>query len=239
SGGGRSSSPGAAWRSTSARSTCVCSTTSIRRYAEMRRRPDLVSLLVLATALTTPASAEPAREPAKDGAKEGGLFDGADFGNRKDPVIITSDALEYDYKGNVVTYRGDVVTTQGDLKMRSDTLTVTFDRDGAAPAPAPAQGKARAPEAPSDAKQRLRQIVAVGNVRIDNGARWATCGRAVFDQEDRTLVLTETPVIHDGSNEVAGDRVVVYLDENRSVVEGGRKRVKAVFHPNQDKKPEE
>ena len=201
----------------------------------MRRRPDLVSLLVLAVALTTPASAEPAREPAKDAGKDGGLFDGADFGNRKDPVIITSDALEYDYKGNVVTYRGDVVTTQGDLKMRSDTLTVTFDRDGAAPA----QGKGRGTDAPSDAKQRLRQIVAVGNVRIDNGARWATGGRAVFDQEDRTLVLTETPVIHDGSNEVAGDRVVVYLDENRSVVEGGRKRVKAVFHPNQDKKPED
>ena len=199
----------------------------------MRRRPDLVSLLVLAAALTTPASAEPAREPAKDGAKDGGLFDGADFGNRKDPVIITSDALEYDYKGNVVTYRGDVVTTQGDLKMRSDTLTVTFDRDGAAST----QGKARGPEAASDAKQRLRQIVAVGNVRIDNGSRWATGGRAVFDQGDRTLVLTETPVIHDGSNEVAGDRVVVYLDENRSVVEGGRKRVKAVFHPNEDKKP--
>jgi lipopolysaccharide export system protein LptA len=199
----------------------------------MRRRPDTVFLLVLAVALTTPASAEPAREPAK-GEKDGGLFDGADFGNRKDPVVITSDALEYDYKGNVVTYRGDVVTTQGDLKMRSDTLTVTFDRDGAASAP---QGKTRAPETPSDARQRLRQIVAVGNVRIDNGARWATGGRAVFDQEDRTLVLTETPVIHDGSNEVAGDRVVVYLDENRSVVEGGRKRVKAVFHPNQDKKP--
>jgi lipopolysaccharide export system protein LptA len=199
----------------------------------MRRRPDLRPLLVLAVVLATPVGAEPAREPTKEGGKNGGLFDGADFGNRKDPVIITSDALEYDYKGNVVTYRGDVVTTQGDLKMRSDTLTVTFDRGGSAPA----QGKARTPETASDAKQRLRQIVAVGNVRIDNGARWATGGRAVFDQEERTLVLTETPVIHDGSNEVAGDRVVVYLDENRSVVEGGRKRVKAVFHPSEDKKP--
>jgi lipopolysaccharide export system protein LptA len=195
----------------------------------MQRRPDLVPLLVMAVAMTVPARAE----PAKDGGRNGGLFDGADFGNRKDPVIITSDALEYDYKDNVVTYRGDVVTTQGDLKMRSDTLTVTFGRDGGGSA----QGKGRGTEATSEARQRLRQIVAVGNVRIDNGTRWATGGRAVFDQEDRTLVLTETPVIHDGSNEVAGDRVVVYLDENRSVVEGGRKRVKAVFHPSEDKKP--
>ena len=137
----------------------------------------------------------------------------------------------------MVVYRGDVLTTQGDLKMRSDTLTVTFEHQGNE---APTQGKTKIPDPPpSDQKQRLKQIVAVGNVRIDNGTRWATGGRAVFDQSQRTLVLTETPVIHDGSNEVAGDRVVVYLDENRSVVEGGRKRVKAVFHPNQDKKPED
>lgn len=195
----------------------------------MRRSPDVLAL-VLAVALATPLCAE----PAPDAAKGGGLFDGADFGKRKDPVIITSDALEYDYKTSVVVYRGDVLTTQGDLKMRSDTLTVTFEQKGNE---APTQGKTKVPDPPSDTKQRLKQIVAVGNVRIDNGTRWATGGRAVFDQGQRTLVLTDTPVIHDGSNEVAGDRVVVYLDENRSVVEGGRKRVKAVFHPNDDKKP--
>ena len=74
----------------------------------------------------------------------------------------------------------------------------------------------------------------MGNVRIDNGARYATGGRAIFDQGRRTLVLTETPVLHDGQNEVAGDRVIVYLDEDRSVVEGGRKRVKAVLYPGKD-----
>jgi lipopolysaccharide export system protein LptA len=83
-------------------------------------------------------------------------------------------------------------------------------------------------------KQRVQDIVAVGNVRIDYGSRWATGGRAVFDQDRRTLVLTEEPVLHDGANEVAGERVVVYLDEDRSTVEGGRRRVKAVLHPGSD-----
>ena len=114
----------------------------------MRRRPDLVSLLVLAAALTTPASAEPAREPAKDGGKDGGLFDGADFGNRKDPVIITSDALEYDYKANVVVYRGDVIATQGDMKVRGDTLTVTFAGAGDS-GRAPGLGRDAGPGEPS------------------------------------------------------------------------------------------
>jgi hypothetical protein len=47
--------------------------------------------------------------------------------------------------------------------------------------------------------------------------------------------MSENPMLHDGPNEVAGDRVVVFLDEDRSVVEGGRKRVKAVFHPDSGK----
>ena len=69
---------------------------------------------------------------------------------------------------------------------------------------------------------------------MDDGTRTATGGRAVFEQSERTVVLTENPVLHEGSNEVVGDRVVVYLDENRSIVEGGRKRVKAVLYPSKE-----
>src|SRR5437667_8344048 len=86
----------------------------------------------------------------------------------------------------------------------------------------------------SPVAQRLQEVIAVGNVRIDNGTRWATGGRAVFEQATRMLVLTENPVLHDGANEVSGDRVTLYLDENRSVVEGGRRRVKATVFPNKD-----
>ena len=186
----------------------------------MRKRRELVAALALVTAQLTAARAEPAREPSAPA-----LFDAGSFGNRKEPITVTADKLEYDYKANVIVYRGDVVATQGETKIRSDTLTVTLSAEKPGDAPA-AAGKG---------SQRLQQIVAVGGVRIDNGTRWATGGRAVFEQGNRTLVLTETPVLHDGSNEVTGDRVVVYLDENRSeVVGGGRKRVKAVLYPSKD-----
>ena len=85
--------------------------------------------------------------------------------------------------------------------------------------------------APGD-NGRVQEIVALGNVRIDQGQRWAVGGRAVFDQGQRTLILTQDPVLHDGPSEVAGDRVVVF-HEDRSVVEGGQKRVKAVPYPNE------
>ena len=161
-----------------------------------------------------------AAESAPADTPGGGLFDAFEVGKRKEPITVTSGTLEYDYKKNVVVYRGDVQATQGPVKLRGDTLTVTLtaDRDAG----------------PAGANQRVRQIVAQGNVRIDHGARWATGGKAVFDQNERTLVLSEEPVLHDGANEVAGDRVIVYLDEDRSVVEGGRRRVKAVLHPGKD-----
>jgi lipopolysaccharide export system protein LptA len=217
----------------------------------MRHRREFVCALALGVTLACVAAAEPAREsqPSKGGV----LFDAGSFGKSKEPITIIADRLEYDYKNNVVVYRGDVLATQGETKVRSDTLTVTLaPRDNGKADPAAAKGQAADPPAtkgqaadppgtkgqaadpPGAEGQRLQEVVAVGNVRIDNGTRWATGGRAVFEQGDRTLVLTETPVLHDGSNEVAGDRVIVYLDENRSIVEGGRKRVKAVLYPNQN-----
>ena len=123
------------------------------------------------------------------------------------------------------------------MKLRSDTLTVTFEnmKDGAAKDGPPApKADPPVPDPAAKGTQRVHEVVAVGNVRIDQGARWATGGKAVFDQTQRTLVLTENPLLHEGPNEVAGDRVIVFLDENRSVVEGGRKRVKAVLYPTKD-----
>ncbi len=162
----------------------------------------------------------------------GGLFDAGELGtNRKEPITITSDTLEYDYKSNVVVYRGEVVAIQGQVKLRSDTLTVTLTNEGHDTGVKPT---AAALDTSAASGRQVRDIVAVGGVHIDNGTRWGTGGRATFDQSKRTVTLTENPVLHDGRNEVAGDRVVVYLDEDRSVVEGGRKRVKAVIYPGKD-----
>lgn len=182
----------------------------------MRPRDGLILALLVVPAL------------AADDAPRSPLLDATQLGKSKEPIVVTSDRLEYDYRGNVVVYRGAVQATQGRLKITSDTLTVTFA--GAEDGAKPAEGSL----ALGGGATRLREIVAAGTVRIEDGTRWATGGRAVFDQKNRTLVLSESPVLHDGANEVLGDRVIVYLDEDRSVVEGGRKRVKAVLYPDDD-----
>ena len=70
-----------------------------------------------------------------------------------------------------------------------------------------------------------------GDVQITKGQRRASGGRAVFDNSARTVTLSEQAKLQDGPNEIAGEKVVVYLDEERSVVEGGRDRVRAVLYP--------
>ena len=186
----------------------------------------------------------PTGPQASGSQSTGGPLAFGSLGKSKEPITVISDKLDYDYKANIVVYRGSVQVTQGDVKMVSDELTITLENDkqndktGAKP---PADAAVSDPPAaaapPPNDTGKVKEIVAVGNVRIDQGTRWAVGGRATYEQQRRTLVLTENPVLHDGPNEVVGERVTVYLDENRSVVEGGQKRVKAVFHPNEKPAP--
>jgi len=171
-------------------------------------------LLSLALALATAAAAaEPTAGrsgPTGPANQLDGLLGGFAINGQQGPVHIDADTMEFEYKTRILTYRGDVKVTQADLILHSDTLRVTLDADHA---------------------DKPREIVAEGKVQIDKGARRATGGRAVFDNAARTVTLSEDAHLHDGPNEVAGEKVVVYLDEQRSVVVGGQERVRAVLYP--------
>jgi lipopolysaccharide export system protein LptA len=192
----------------------------------MSPRRDLAAAALLA-ALATSGAAEPAR-PTPPALALPGV-------RRDQPITVTARTLEFDYKQNVVVYRGDVQAVQGDVHLKSDTLTI---RLASVDQKAGESGAPPAGDTTLGGRVQLRQVEAAGNVRIDQGERWATGGRAVYDEERRVLTLSEDPVLHDGPNQIAGDRVIVFLDENRSVVEGGDKRVKAVLFPEGDKTSE-
>ena len=190
------------------------------------RSPRVRDVCVLLLALIGAAVAqEKTQEKTGGGAMLG-------VGHSKEPITITSDNLEYAYKDGVIVYRGDVLAVQGDVKVRSNELRITLAKSDD-------PGKKKdAVDLGDTSTSKVQEIIATGSVRIDQGTRWAVGGRATFEQSNRTLVLTENPVLHDGPNEVAGDRVIVFLDEDRSIVEGGRKRVKAVLFPNNKDEPQ-
>jgi lipopolysaccharide export system protein LptA len=169
-------------------------------------------IALLVALLATAAAATPAQRAVTPGPADqlDGLLGGFQMGGDRGPVQIAADAMEFDYKAKILTYRGSVLVTQADMTLHSDTLRVTLD-----------------PEHPD----KPREVVAEGKVQIDKGTRHATGGRAVFDNAARTVTLSDQAHLHDGPNEVVGERVVVYLDEQRSIVEGGPDRVRAVLYP--------
>lgn len=165
--------------------------------------------LLVALVLLVAAGARAADAPAPIGRMDG-LLGSFSLGGDRGPVRVDADSMEFDYKTMVLTYRGNVVVTQADMTLRSHSLRVVLPREG---------------------EQRPKEVVAEGDVRIDAGTRHASGGRAVFDDAKRTVTLSDQARLSDGPNEVAGERVVVFIDEQRSVVEGGPERVRAVLYP--------
>ncbi len=124
-------------------------------------------------------------------------------------ITITSDRMELDQKKNTVVYMGNVVTVRGNVTMKSDTLTATYN-----------------PE-----MQRLTEVVAEGNLEVTQGNRIATGTKAIFNSDDNSVVLTGDPVIRQGNSQVSGCRIIMFINEERGVVDGGCQRVKAVIFP--------
>ena len=157
--------------------------------------------------------------------------------SRHEPIHISSRELEFLYEEKRVIYRGDVVAVQGDVTMKSDLLTVTYEDVPAAPDAVVKTEKTEKPEETSKAasKQRIKEIIAEGHVDITSGDRRATGKKAIFNELQRTVVLTGDAHVQELGNWVSGERVTVYLDEKRSVVEGGGsdRRAEMEIHPEQ------
>jgi lipopolysaccharide export system protein LptA len=139
------------------------------------------------------------------------------------PIDITSDTVEADQKTNTVTFKGNVVAKQEDTTLYANTLTITYDQSA----------------------KRLKEIVAVGNVKVVQLDRRATGQKATFDQDKNKVVLDGDAVVREGTNVIRGERIVFYVDEERSVVEGGKgSRVSTSITPppkeeGEERKPKE
>jgi lipopolysaccharide transport protein LptA len=140
---------------------------------------------------------------------QGGPFGGMQFGNNKAPIYIKSDSMSLDYQNHSVLWTGNVHANQAEAQLTSDQLRVNyFDKDF----------------------KQMKDMVADGNVRLSQGTRWATGKHGVMDQTKHTVVLTGSPVAHEGNDQITGCKITVYLDTSRSVVDCAH----AVLFPHTD-----
>jgi lipopolysaccharide export system protein LptA len=125
------------------------------------------------------------------------------------PTVIESTQMEMwstDTETRSV-FQKNVVVTGNNLRITCDKLEVTAIR-------LDTKGDKKETLGPLE---KFKSLVATGNVRIIQGDREVTCGRAeVFPGEDR-LVLTEKPVVTDASGGyvATGDRIVLLRGERR------------------------
>jgi lipopolysaccharide export system protein LptA len=142
-------------------------------------------------------------------------------------IVISSKVLEVDNIKKIVTFGGGVRAVRGDFTIDCDRMVVYYE------------GLSDVEKSSSETKARIDKIVALGNVKVVRSqGGMATAEKGVFFESEDKVVLTGNPVVKRGEDFVQGDRITIFLDEDRSLVESsGEKRVKAVIFP--DKKKEQ
>lgn len=139
-----------------------------------------------------------AEEPAGDKTKSDLFGNFALSDDKGQPMYIRSDSLFLDAKERIFTYKGNVELTRGEVKITSDALTGEYDE-----------------------KRQLKRMQCDNNVVITRGDTMrATSNRAVYDVPTGKIVLTEGPELMDRGNALSADRVIVYVNEDRSEAEG-------------------
>ncbi len=113
------------------------------------------------------------------------------------PLVITSESLEADNKRGQVTFRGNVIAEE-EFLLCSDELFLGYGDES-----------------------KVDSIVATGDVRIVHGTKVSGADRAEYERAGRILVLTGNAVILECGDIVKGERIEVYLDEDRAVIDGG------------------
>ena len=141
------------------------------------------------------------------------------------PMVIKSKTLEMDDVSKVVTFTGDVNAKKGDFIIDCQKMRVYYES-------LPTSKKA------SEADSSISKIIATGRVSISRAqGGLATAEKAVYFEDDEKIVLTGNPVVKQGNDFVEGDRITIFLKENRSVVESFvGKKVKAIIFPKREKR---
>lgn len=133
---------------------------------------------------------------------------------KSEPTTITSKTMTANNKERRAIFRGAVILTQGDLVVRSDVMIVRFK-------PKEEGQSTQSEEQDNKAGRAVDVIEAKGKVVIEKATGRATCRHAIYHKDEEKIVLTGSPVAWQGGTRVSGPKMTMYLEENRSVVEGG------------------
>lgn len=144
-------------------------------------------------------------------------------GRGDEPVNIEAQRLDVHEDKQTATFSGDVVVVQGASTLRTNKLTIFYEKRA---------GDAAQPADDDVVTGRdIRRLEADGNVIVTSGDQKASGNHGVFDMPSNTVVLVGNVVVTQGVNILKGDRLVVDLTTQKSRVESNEAggRVQGVF----------
>lgn len=169
---------------------------------------------------------KPAPEASKQETPPAPSQEGAGLAESDQPIRILSKRLEADDKALTVTFQGQVKATQGQTTLWCDRMVVHYTKEEQAPG-----------SDQDEANRKIRKIEVFGHVKVIKQDKTALGQQGLYELESRRVQLWGKPRLIQGQNIIDGDRVILYLDQNRAVVEGGPEKVEAVLVPTRKQMP--
>src|SRR3972149_4923016 len=136
---------------------------------------------------------------------------------KREPIVITSDSMKAARLGDIVEFMGNVTLKKEGMTLYSDAVTVFYDQQ--------ARG--------------IREIDAQGNVVVRKEGRVAHSNRAQYYSREEKIVLTGDARILESDNELGGDRITLFMRDDRSIIEGGKVLFYQDAAEGQKQRPEE
>lgn len=120
-------------------------------------------------------------------------------GKSREPIVITAKRMEADKLGDKVTFTGSVVLKKEGMTLNSDSMIVFYDAGS----------------------KSIREIEAHGNVIVRRENRVALSNDASYYSREEKFVLTGDARIVENENQIGGEKITLFMRDDRSIVEGG------------------
>lgn len=145
----------------------------------------------------TSSSKAASSDKKKDSNMEHALLGNGDP-DKKPPIFISSKKADLNSKDRIFNYRENVEVVREDLTITADLVVGKYND-----------------------QNEMEVITCEQNVVITKGDTLrSTSNRAVYDVKSARIVLTENPEINDHGNILSADKVIIFVDEDRSEAEG-------------------
>lgn len=127
-----------------------------------------------------------------------------------EPIDITGDTAEF--QDNLAVWTGNVRVVQGEAILTTERLEAVLLDDGG-----------------------FETITAIGSVRYSNGKEAITGERAVFNDQARTIVMTDNVIVTQGKQILSAGEVTYWVDTGKVLFtpEPG-KRIRGLFFTKSD-----